>query len=104
MSRQEVLRAGVSVVLAICAGCVHQNVIELAPGSTSDSLFFVVRARDASMSPVPFPGVGVAVVRCMDGLPMEPRQLLPDCYEAVAAGAKPLRFFVDVDENIIIPR
>lgn len=130
MSRQGMLRACASAALAALGGCVHQNVIALAPGSTPDSLFFLIATRDVRAPSSPFPGI--VLVRCMDHQPMwamvvqrgpsatgslpptsvdllpslrmRPEPLLPDCYEAVAPGAKSLRFFVDIDGNIIVPR
>ncbi len=129
MSWRCLLQACAAAVLAICEGCVHKNVIELAPGSTPDSLFFVVSGRDAGDTPGPLPGF--AVVRCMDDQPMwiivdqsggttagpthvqaspdfvvsaRPEPLLPDCYKAIAPGAASLRFFVDLDGRVISDR
>jgi hypothetical protein len=125
VSRQWVIRVGSSVLLGICSACVHRNQIELLPGSTPDSLFFAIRSPQMNGSPVSL--AGLSVVRCMDGWPMwievfddhgarldapgappappfaprvRPEPLLPDCYKAIAPGAAPLRFVVDVNGRI----
>ncbi len=115
------VRGIAALVLALGGGCVAQNVIAVAPGSTRDSLVFVVRGAKVGASPNLVFGLGV--VRCADDRPMwiiaaegsrlmpdslrygepvpgfalraGPEPLGPDCYRAVASGAVPLRFVVD---------
>lgn len=125
MSRQWMMRVSTSVLLGISGACVHRNHIELLPGSTPDSLFFAVRGPQTHDSPVSL--AELSVVRCMDGWPMwiavfddhdarqqpagtvpippfelrvRPDPLLPDCYKALAPGAAPFRFFVDVNGRV----
>ncbi len=65
MSCQWMIRVCTSALIALCASCTYRNAIALAPGSTPDSLFFVVSGPDANGSAFP-----LLVVRCMDGQPM----------------------------------
>ena len=119
-------RAAAAVGLAIGSACVHQNVIAVAPGSTPDSLIFVIRGPVAGSAPSLL--YELSVTRCRNDLPVwtisadgtrlmpdtlrygqpvpgfmlraGPEPLPPDCYRAIASGAAPLRFEIDPDGRI----
>lgn len=126
MSCQWIQRAVALIALGIGTACVHQNVIALAPGSTPDSLVFVIRGPVAGSSPSLL--FGLSVTRCQDDLPMwtiaadgtrlmpdtlrygelvpgfmlrvGPEPLPPNCYRAIASGAAPLQFEIDPSGTI----
>jgi hypothetical protein len=118
--------ASIAVTLLSSVGCVHENVLALAPGSRGDSLVFVLRSAHVGADPnLVF---GLSVIRCADDVPMwtisadgsrtmpdsllygqvipgfpvraGPFPLAPDCYRAIASGAAPLRFDVGVTGDI----
>lgn len=123
---RRIVRVFAAVALGIGGACVHQNVIAVAPGSTPDSLVFVISGADVGSSPSLL--YGLSVTRCEDEIPMwtiaatgtrlmpdtllygqpvpgfdlraGPEPLPPDCYRAIASGAAPLRFAIDPDGRI----
>jgi hypothetical protein len=114
------------VALATGNACAPQNVIAVAPGSTPDSLVFVIRG--AAVGAPPNLLYGLSVTRCRDAIPLwtiaadgsrlmpdtlrygrpvpgfvlraGPEPLGPDCYRAVVSGAVPLRFAIDPEGRI----
>lgn len=116
-------------VLIVCGGCAYENVIGVAPGSTRDSLVFVLRGAKPGADPALVYGLGV--VRCSDERPMwlisaEGNRLLPDtvryaqvvpgfilragpeplvadCYKVVASGAASSRFVIDTKGAVARP-
>ena len=130
MSRRWVLRAFAAVALATGNACEPQNVIAIAPGSTPDSLVFVLRGAAVGASPKLL--YGLSVTHCGDEIPMwtiaadgtrlmpdtvrygqlvpgfvlraGPEPLPPACYRAVASGAAPIQFAIDPTGRITTQR